>query len=98
MVSRNIFNRYMLMNKGRNSAAIRLQHKAAEKYNLKCRLKEEEVLVLQEMASFLHFFRNQIESLEQEITGMCIYCYFLTCMCTCININIQHVEVKVKTL
>ncbi|XP_065918244.1 uncharacterized protein [Dysidea avara] len=54
---------------GLNSAAIRLQHKAAEKYNLKCWLKEEEVLLLQEMTSFLSFYRSQIESLKQEITA-----------------------------
>ena len=63
----------MYVNIGRHSATIRLQHKAAVKFNLKCRLKEEEVLLLQEMTSFLIFYRNQIESLKQEIAGMYSY-------------------------
>ena len=55
---------------GRQSAAIKLQHQAAEKYNFKCRLKEEEVLLLKEMKSLLCFYNKQIESLTQEISGM----------------------------
>ena len=67
------------MYKGLNSAAIRLQHKAAEKYNLKCWLKEEEVLLLQEMTSFLSFYRSQIESLKQEITGTPVQLLLVFC-------------------
>ena len=54
---------------GRHSAAIKLQLQAAEKYNFKCRLKEEEVLLLKEMKSLLCFYNKQIESLSQEISG-----------------------------
>ena len=56
---------------GRQSAAIKLQHQAAEKYNFKCRLKEEEVLLLKEMKSLLCFYNhsNQIEFLTHEISG-----------------------------
>ena len=43
---------------GRQSAAIKLQHQAAEKYNFKCRLKEEEVLLLKEMKSLLCFYNK----------------------------------------
>ena len=48
---------------GHHSAAIKLQLQAAEKYNFKCRLKEEEVLLLKEMKSLLCFYDKQIESL-----------------------------------
>ena len=61
--------KYAHMYVGRQSAAIKLQHQAAEKYNFKCRLKEEEVLLLKEMKSLLYFYNNQIESLTQEISG-----------------------------
>ena len=53
-----------------------MQHKAASKIKFKMSAERREVLLLQEMTSFLILYRNQIESLKQEIAGMYKYNWY----------------------
>lgn len=39
---------------------MKLEMEAVEKFNLVSRLKEEEVLLIQEMRSFIQFYRDRI--------------------------------------
>ena len=55
---------------GRHSTATKLQLIAVEKYNLKCRLKEEEILLLQEMKSYVCYYNRLITSLKEDIYGI----------------------------
>ena len=55
---------------GRHSAATKLQLEATEVYNMKSRLKEEELLLLKEMKSYLLFYQQVISSLEDVIEGI----------------------------
>ena len=55
---------------GRHSTATKLQLIAVEKYNLKCRLKEEEILLLQEMKSYVCYYHRLITSLKEDIYGI----------------------------
>ena len=58
---------------GRHSAVTKLQLEATEKFNMKCRLKEEEVLLLKEMKSHLLFYQQMIVSLVEDVQGMYFY-------------------------
>lgn len=62
---------------GRHSLATKLQLEATDKYNLMCRLKEEELLLLQEMKSFVIFYQNSITELQLAIKGA-VYASTLT--------------------
>jgi len=48
----------------------KLQLEATEKHNLICRLKEEELLILKEMKSYVSFYQRSIAELQDSIRGM----------------------------
>ena len=54
---------------GRYSIATRLQLEVTEKHNLICRLKEEELLLLKEMKSYLVYYQHVIIELQDAING-----------------------------
>ena len=62
----------------------KLQLEATEKHNLTCRLKEEELLILKEMKSYVSFYQRCITELQDAIRGICcIYFIAITISLSC---------------
>ena len=55
---------------GRHSAITKLKLEATEKFNMLCRLKEEELLLLKEMQSYIAFYQRLIASLVGDVQGI----------------------------
>ena len=49
--------------------ATKLQLEVTEKHNLICRLKEEELLLLKEMKSYLGYYQRVTTELQDAING-----------------------------
>ena len=71
---------------GRHSTTTKLQLIAVEKHNLKCRLKEEEILLLQEMKSYVCYYRKVIASLKEDIYGIYLNSISSPCTYMCVTI------------
>ena len=70
----------------------KLKLEATEKYNLKCRLKEEEVLLVKEMKSYLLFNQQMILSLEEDIQGtLCMMLYTFVIIALVTEANLVNV-------
>lgn len=62
--------------------ATKLQLEATEKYNLICRQKEEELLLVKEMTSYISFHQHIISELKDAIKGIINYgCTFAITKC-----------------
>ena len=55
---------------GRHSALTKLKLEATEKFNMLCRLKEEEILLLKEMQSYVAFYQRLTASLVDDVQGV----------------------------
>ena len=56
--------------------ATKLQLEATEKYNLIRRLKEEELLLVKEMSSYISFYQRIISELKDAVRGIILRLHY----------------------